>query len=172
MEAVDAADLVTLAFPLYVDCLPAPVMEAMERITAHRQERQPLRHALFTAIANCGFPEAHHCFTALAICEMFCRHARLAWAGGLALGGGQMLNGVPLVKGGGQTVRIRQSLDLAAAALASGRTIPVAAHELMARPVIPHRVYRLLGALGWIRAAKDNGALRMLRRQPYLGRDR
>ena len=40
LEAVDAADLVTLAFPLYVDALPAPVIEALERIAAHRQGRE------------------------------------------------------------------------------------------------------------------------------------
>ena len=33
-DAVDAADLVTLAFPLYVDSLPAPVIEALERMAS------------------------------------------------------------------------------------------------------------------------------------------
>ncbi len=36
LDAVDAADLVLLAFPLYVDSLPAPVMNALEIIAAHR----------------------------------------------------------------------------------------------------------------------------------------
>jgi len=58
-DAVQSADLVTLAFPLYVDSLPAPVIEALERIAAHRQNRKS-RRQLFTTIANCGFPEAHH----------------------------------------------------------------------------------------------------------------
>ena len=36
LDAIDAADLVLLAFPLYVDSLPAPVMNALEQIAAHR----------------------------------------------------------------------------------------------------------------------------------------
>src|SRR5215208_3905808 len=58
LEAVDAADLVLLAFPLYVDSLPAPTMEALERIAVHRTiETDPdqTRQQLFAAISNCGF---------------------------------------------------------------------------------------------------------------------
>lgn len=74
LDAVDGADLVTLAFPLYVDSLPAPVIEGLER-AAHRRGRERTRRQLFTAIANCGFPEAHHNATALAICDRFAREA-------------------------------------------------------------------------------------------------
>jgi multimeric flavodoxin WrbA len=170
LDAVDAADLVTLAFPLYVDSLPAPVIEALERIAAHRQGRDPSHRQLFTAIANCGFPEAHHCTTALAICETFARQAGFEWAGALALGGGQMLNGTPLSEGGGQTIRIRQSLDLAAEALAKGHGIPQAAQDILGKPVVPDWAYRLMGGLGWIWAAKGYGALKQLKRRPYLAK--
>jgi multimeric flavodoxin WrbA len=170
LDAVDAADLVTLAFPLYVDSLPAPVIEALERIAAHRQGRDPSHRQLFTAIANCGFPEAHHCTAALAICETFARQAGFAWAGSLALGGGGMVNGVPLAEGGGKTMGIRKALDLAAEALAQGQAIPQAAQDMMARPVMPPWAYRLTGDLGWIWAARGYGALRSLKRQPYLAK--
>ncbi len=70
LDAVEAADLVTLAFPLYVDLLPAPIIETLERIAAHRRGRHS-RPQVFTAIANNGFPEAAHNATALAICETF-----------------------------------------------------------------------------------------------------
>ncbi|MEA2026668.1 MAG: NAD(P)H-dependent oxidoreductase, partial [Chloroflexota bacterium] len=39
LDAADAADLLTLAFPLYVDSLPAPTIETLERIAAHRRGR-------------------------------------------------------------------------------------------------------------------------------------
>jgi len=170
LDAVDAADLVMLAFPIYVDSLPAPVIEALDRIVVHRQERDPSRRQLFTAIANCGFPEAHQCTTALAIGETFARQAGFEWAGSLALGGGQMINGVPLAEGGGMTIRIRQSLEQAAEALAQGQAIPIAAQDMMANPIIPHLAYRLMAGFGWIRAAKGYGALKSLRRRPYLAK--
>jgi multimeric flavodoxin WrbA len=168
LDAVDGADLVTLAFPLYVDSLPAPVIEALERIAAQRQGREPSRRQLFTAIANCGFPEAHHCDTALAICETFARQAGFEWAGALALGGGEMINGAALVEAGGMTIRIRKSLDMAAEALAQGQGIPQAVQDILGKPVVPDWAYRLMGGLGWLRRAKQYGALRSLRHKPYL----
>jgi len=170
LEAVDAADLVTLAFPLYIDSLPAPVIEALERIAAHRQGRDPSHRQLFTAIANCGFPEAHHNATALAICETFAQQAGFEWAGSLALGGGEMINGAALAQAGGAAILIRKVLDLAAEALAQGQAIPQAARDRLAKPVIPHWAYRLLGGLRWNRDAKGYGALKLLKRQPYLAK--
>jgi hypothetical protein len=124
LDAVDAADLVTLAFPLSVDPLLAPVLEALERIAAHRQRRHPSQRQLFTAIADCGFPEAYHCTTALAICETFARQAGFEWAGALALGGGERVNGAALVEAGRMTIRIRKSLEVAAEALVQGKPSP------------------------------------------------
>lgn len=165
-DAVDAADLVTLAFPLYVDSLPAPVIEALERIAAHRQSRET-RQPLFTAIANCGFPEAHNNANALAICETFARQAKFRWAGSLSLGGGEMAQGLPLAQSGGKTVRIRRSLELAAEALGQGQAIPKEAQDIMGKPVIPPWLYRLFGGYGWKKRAKSYGAKKLLKRQPY-----
>jgi multimeric flavodoxin WrbA len=170
LDAVEAADLLVLAFPIYVDALPAPVFEALERIAAHRQWRDLSHHQLFTAIANCGFPEAYQCDTALAICEIFSRQAGFEWGGSLGLGAGEMINGVALVEGGGKTIRMRQSLDLAADALAQGHPIPVVARDGLAKPVIPHWVYRLTGWLRWNLWAKGYGARKLLKNQPYLAR--
>jgi hypothetical protein len=170
LEAVDAADLVTVAFPLYVDSLPAPVIEALERIAAHRLGRDRSRRQLFTVIANCGFPEAQHCAPALAICENFARQAGFEWAGPLALGGGGMVNGFPLAEGGGRTILMRNALDLAAEGLAEGRAIPEGAQDLFGKPIVPPWAYRLMSGMGWIQAARGYGALKSLRRKPYLAR--
>ena len=164
LDAVAAADLVTLAFPLYVDSLPAPAIEALERIAADRQG-QTHRAQLFAAIANCGFPETAQTGTALAICRTFAREAGFEWAGSLALGGGAAVGGAPLV--GGKTARIRRSLELAAEALAHGRAIPDTAPDLMGRPLIPNWAYRLMGTFGWKRMAARHGVRKLQKGQPY-----
>jgi len=166
LDALDAADLVTLVFPIYVDSLPAPVTEALERIAAHRQGREA-DGKLFSAVTNCGFPEAYQCATGLAICETFAQQAGFAWAGGLALGAGEMINGTPLVEAGGKAIRIRQALELAAGALAQGQPVPDEAREALAKPVIPHRLYRLSGWWRWKQWAKRHNAQKLLKRQPY-----
>ena len=168
LDAVDAADLVTLAFPLYVDSLPAPTIDALECIAAHRQGREGTHRPMFTAITNCGFPEARHNATALAICETFARQAGFEWAGALALGGGGGIGGVPLAELGGRTIPLRKSLDMAAKALVQGRAIPKAAQDILDKPVIPNWLYRLLGGFGWKQRAKGYGVKKLLRQQPYV----
>ncbi len=171
LAAVGAADLVVLAFPLYVDSLPAPVIAALERIASGRPGRSG--QARFAAIANCGFPEAAHNATALAICAEFARQAGFAWAGGLALGGGEgLVHGASLAELGGRALHIRQALDLAAAALVDGQPIPPEAANLLGRAIIPNWLYVLFGRFGWQAQAKHFGAEKKMRRQPYAAAGR
>lgn len=166
-EAIENADLVMLAFPLYVDSLPAPVIVALERITAHRKDvHSPIR---FSAIANCGFPGANHNDTALAISSEFARQNGLTWMGGLALGAGEgIVHGVPLNEMDGRAIPLKQSLELTAEALANGRPIPKSARDLLAKPVIPDWMYTFMGKFGWEQRAKRYGVNRIIKRQPYL----
>jgi multimeric flavodoxin WrbA len=169
LAAVDAADLLLLAFPLYVDTLPAPVIEALERIAARRAARQTAAPHRFAAIVNCGFPEAVHMDNATAVCALFARQAGFGWAGALALPGGEgMIHGAPLAELGGRAIPIKKSLELAALALAQGESIPQTAGDLLARPVVPAWLYRIFGGFGWKRMAKRYRAEKHLRRQPYL----
>jgi multimeric flavodoxin WrbA len=167
LEKLDRADLVVLAFPLYVDSLPAPVIAALEKIAARRALVQTSQR--FAAIANCGFPEAHHNDTALAICEEFAAQTGMTWFGSLALGAGEgMVHGKPLNELGGQGASFRKSIELAAVALVEGNPIPQAARDLLAKPLIPVWMYKLFGGMGWKQNAKKFGMQKSLRQQPYL----
>jgi multimeric flavodoxin WrbA len=166
-EAIDHADLVVLAFPLYVDSLPAPVIAALEKIAAHRKVNPT--GIRFAAIANCGFPGANHNETALAITAEFARQTGLTWLGGLALGAGEgIVHGVPLNELDGRAIPLKASLDVAAEALANGQRIPQAARDLLARPIIPNWAYTLRGQFGWRQAARQYGMQKELKRKPYL----
>lgn len=166
LEKLDAADLVVLAFPLYVDSLPAPVIAALEKIAAHRACVKVTQN--FAAIANCGFPEAQHNDTALAICAQFAMQTGLTWLGSLALGGGEgLVHGAPLNEMDGRAIPLKKALDLAAEPLADGQPIPGSARDLMARPFIPNWLYRFLGGFGWKQQAKGYGVENRLQDRPY-----
>ncbi|MEJ2208049.1 MAG: hypothetical protein P8129_03325 [Anaerolineae bacterium] len=174
LDATDHAGLVVLAFPLYVDSLPYLVVKALESIVDHRRGRDReaaqrlVSRQRFVAVANCGFPEAHHNDVALAICRRFAAEAGFRWAGGLALGGGEALGGQSPAARGGMTRHVVEALDLAAAALARGEDVPAEAVEMMARPLIPARLYTWMGGLGWWLQARKHGVARRLRARPYL----
>jgi multimeric flavodoxin WrbA len=165
-EAVDVADLFVLSTPLYVDALPYLVTRCLERMAAHRA-REPARPAVrFVCVVNCGFPESEHTRTALDISRVFARQAGLEWSGGLGLGGGETLGGKPLESLGGMTRHVRRGLDLAAEALLDGRSVPEEARALLARPMIPSRLYTLIGDIGWFRVARRKKTVRRLWDRP------
>lgn len=163
---LDSADLVTLTFPLYVDTLPAPVISILEKIMLYRKGKST--HFYFSAIANCGFPEAHHTENALAICAEFARQNGFGWLGSLALGAGEgIVHGTPLNDLDGRAIPIKKALELAAEALSLGKPIPQSARNLLARPIIPGWLYKVMGGFGWKQAAKKFGAEKHIRAKPY-----
>ena len=170
LDAVDAADLILLAFPLYVDSLPAPVMNALEHIASHRASQSETKpHQLFAAIANCGFPEPDHNATALAICANFAQLTGFEWADSLALGAGEgMVHGMPLNELDGRVNPLKKALDLSANSLARGMAIPSEAQALLAKPFVPGWLYRAMGVYGWSQQAKRYHAEKISKRQPYL----
>jgi hypothetical protein len=167
LDAVDRAEIIVLACPLYVDALPYLVVRAFELIAEHRRARPGSDGQRFVSIMNCGFPEAHHNDTGLAICRQFAREVGFEWAGGLGLGGGEAISGEPLGKKGRMVRAVVQSLEMTATALAEDRPVPGEAVSLMARPLIPARLYTWLGTIGWKRQAKKYGAKAKLADRPY-----
>jgi NAD(P)H-dependent FMN reductase len=172
LDAVDAADLLVLAFPLYVDSIPAPLTRLLEAIAARARARDgssPKRRRL-AVIVQCGFPEAAQCDTALAICRHFADAAGFEWAGGLAAGEGGMLGGgldrIPPKA----AARVRLALSSAAVALAGGQPIPDAAVEDLRRPLLRPWLYILFANLGWRMDARSKHAVRPLGHRPYAGR--
>ncbi len=175
-SAVAAADLVVLSFPLYVDSLPAPVIRALELIGARRagalgdaddSVAEAAGKPALVAICQCGFPEAEHNEVALEICAGFARSAGFEWAGGLAMGAGGMVSEQPLRKVAGRLRSVVRALDLSAAELAAGRTVPDEAVRLMAKPAFPAFAYRFIANRGWRSELKKRGAGTPLDARPF-----
>jgi NAD(P)H-dependent FMN reductase len=166
--ALDAADVVVLATPLYVDSLPAPVTEALE-VLARREPGGSSRQR-FLAIVNSGFPEAVHTDTALAICRLWASEAGLDWIGGLGIGGGGMLAGKPLAELGGRARAVTRALALSANAIARGMIVPEEALRLARTLTVPAWLYRLFADWGFRQEAKKHGTRARLGERPYAAR--
>ncbi len=164
-SALAAADLVLLACPLYVDSLPGPVTLMLERLRDERfwGDRRPG----FALVVNCGFPEAIHNQTAIAIARLFAHEAGLEWRGALALGGGEAIAGRALERLGRRAEHVQEALKLAATELAAGRAVPSEAVRLMSRPLIPPWIYRAVASFSMRRRARHHGAHASLRARPF-----
>jgi hypothetical protein len=167
VAAVERAELVCLAAPLYVDSLHYLVTLALEVLAAERARWSSSAPKRLVSIVNSGFPEAHQNVLALAICEQFAQRSGWTWAGGLALGGGEALAAMPLDapgKGRPPTHHLRAALDATADALHWGAAIPDRAQSLFDRSPIPgvprwlwRMLFRRLGASGWRQQARGHG---------------
>lgn len=168
LRALDRSDLIILAFPLYIDSLPYPVIKALELIARHRQKKGVVGKKRFAAICNCGFPEAEHTGTALAMCRQFARETGIEWAGGLGLGGGEAIDGRHLNERGGMVRNVKRSLEITADALSRGEGVPGEAITLMSKRLMPAWLYLLVGGFGWKRRAWKNWVIGKMNDQPYL----
>ena len=166
LDAVGASDLAVLAFPLYIDSLPAPLTRLLERVAERRVGLSPTGTPRLAVIVQCGFPEAHQCDTAVGICRLFAERTGMRWAGALAMGmGGQLGGEFRRLPGGGKN--ILDALDMASKALSRGGNIPEEATTLFAKPLIPRWMYLLFGNLGWRMQMRKNRTRRPLTYRPY-----
>lgn len=162
-----AADVVILACPLYVDSLPADTTLTLERL-AREAAVSPSPDKGLLAIVNCGFVEAHHNDVALRILRQFARETGVKWLGGLAVGGGGMIDAQPLERLSSRGAHLVQALDLAADALARGVAVPAEAEQLARKRSVPTWMYRTLAHWGMRRAMRKHGSLGQARARPYL----
>jgi hypothetical protein len=157
LAAVDRADLIVFAFPLYIDALAYLATKALEVIAEHRRAAgdDARRQSLF-ALANNGFPEAYQNNLALSIVRHFAARSGMIWLGGLALGAGEAtIGGHPLegpTRTGIPLFRISRALNAAGEALARGEALPAEAMQGMARVPIPY-MPRLIWRLVFMRGA-------------------
>jgi multimeric flavodoxin WrbA len=168
LSAVDRANLLILAFPLYVDALPYLLTRALEVIADHRRnatQQHPLR--LF-AISNNGFPESYQNNVALAICRNFAISTDMTWTGALAMGAGEsIISGTPLNQKselGFPLNKVQSALTTSADALAKGKAVPEEAIRSLGGvqiPFTPFFVWRIMFANGstafWDNRAAKNG---------------
>jgi hypothetical protein len=157
LQKATGSNLLILAFPLYVDCLPAPVIAELELLADQRKNAETPKNQRLVAIVNCGFPEASQNNTALAICRRFASETGIEWAGGLSLGGGGAISGTKLEDAGFVAQNARKAVGLAAEDLLEGRAISSEAVDLMAKMQIPKWLYLFLGNRGWKKMAKKYG---------------
>jgi hypothetical protein len=166
LDAVDASDLVVISFPLYVDSLPSPLTRLLERVAVRRAASASPGAPRLAVVVQCGFPEAHQCDTAVAICRLFAGRTGMRWAGALAMGmGGQLGRGFRKLPGGGRN--ILEAIDRTAESLAKGGDVPGEATALFARPLVPRWVYTLFGNLGWRVQMRENRTRRPITYRPH-----
>jgi Flavodoxin-like fold len=172
-KATDAADIIVISFPLYVDQLPAPLIQTLDLLAERRQGAMgmtpwlgPLDQRL-VAIVQCGFPETHQNRPAVDIMRQFAKEAGFRWAGALALGMGGAVGGRSLEKAGGMLRNVVAAFDRTAAALLAGGTVPEETAAFLAKPLMPRWFYHLAANWGFRVRLRKHGARKRAYDRPY-----
>jgi len=156
-----SADTLLIVFPLYVDSLPAPLIEFLTRLEKAKGGPAPLR---VFAIANCGFIEPKQIEPALEMIKHFADCAGLQWGYGLGIGGGPLLGNFGNNWNTGPISGIHKALcDMACAILESrsGQNVFISAK-------FPRFLYKTLANMSWrVQARKSGIRAASLRARPY-----
>lgn len=88
-------DGLIISLPVYVDAIPAHLLEFLELAEAFTKEKA--LHFKVYGVANCGFYEGNQCALTLATMRSWCLRGGLSWQGGIGIGAGEMLGVLRIV---------------------------------------------------------------------------
>jgi multimeric flavodoxin WrbA len=162
----DKADVVMICFPLYVDTLPAGLLQALHMIVENGA-RMSQKERVLAAECHCGFPEGSQTATALANCKHFADRMGMKYAGGIGLGQGPMfiegkVNEMKYAKN--HLPLFGQAID----SIVKGEEIPKSVLDGMKRQFVPTFMYLFFVNRGWNSSAKKNGVRSRIKEMPYL----
>ena len=158
-QALTGVQALVLSFPLYVDSIPAGLLGTLTELEQRLKGSQGLERTLVYPLVNCGFFEAAQNRLAISMVWAWCESCGLGQGRALALGGGEMLGGMPAGKG--PLADLDKSLDELAQDILAGR----GGQTLWVQPGIPRSFYRLAGNLGFRHQGRKNGLTAQQMRQ-------
>lgn len=153
---VRASDVLLLAFPLYVDGIPASLMRFLAAYEAYcRAQGNGASVQRVFAVCNCGFYEGVQNELALEMAAHFCASAGLLWCGGAGIGTGEMILGMKDIP---PDVGIKKPVTTAFRALARAINEKDGRLEanVYAQHGIPWFLYKLAGEMGWRKMLKKS----------------
>lgn len=142
-EQIMSSDIIAIIAPLYADTLPYHDIWLLEQLaTGYSNEFKG--KGLF-AIGQCGFPDITRIQPLLDACRFFAIETGMNWLGGLAYGGGAMLNGAYLEDLGKNGRKITSAFNQALLDIANNSMISPEVQEKITVK-IPKLLYRPLAA--------------------------
>ncbi|MCL1914452.1 MAG: NAD(P)H-dependent oxidoreductase [Eubacteriaceae bacterium] len=162
IEQILESDCLVIAFPMYVDALPAPLIKALESIELAEAKTTGSRPIVY-AISNCGFFEASQNSTVLEMVENFAIAAGLPWGYGLGIGCGAVAASQLAPKG--PAAYVYKAIKSMAAAISLNAT---QRENVFESARIPRVAYKIIGNLSFRLDARKSGAQKSINDKPHI----
>lgn len=159
-ESLSNSTMIILAFPLYIDCLPAFLIDFLNDYENFLNNRKNLPKVY--AIVNMGFPEAEQTKTALNIVENFCKKTNHSYQYGIGIGMGGALGTNPKSRISREPYKpIHNSfLEMINDFDNDIYNTDCIKENKYITPNIPKFIYTFLGSISWLRHGSENGLKR------------
>ncbi|MDU1854962.1 MAG: hypothetical protein E6789_05610 [Clostridium baratii] len=161
------SDVIIIAFPLYVDCLPSCVISFLQEFENYLNNKKIEKEIILYGIVNCGFFEGEQNKYALKVLKNYTNHISfLTYGGGLGIGGGAFL-------GGSQSIpwqaKIRsdgkKNLDILCEAIDKKIILK---DNVYTNISMNKKLYSMAGSFGWIsEGIKNKIFIKGLFNRPY-----
>lgn len=153
LDLIQASDVLVIAFPLYVDGIPAQLLSCLMQMEESFKLNANSNISVY-AIVNCGFYEGKQASIALDMIENLCISSGIKYMQGMGIGGGGML---PMLsestEGKGPWNNLWNSINKFASNILSESSD----ENIFVSPNIPRFIYKIGGDAGWRRQGKANG---------------
>jgi len=169
------SEVLLIVFPLFVDSLPAPLIEFLSRLEKAATEKPSAKKPSeektsrpnaaaprVFAIVNSGFFEAKQNTLALEMVEHFANRVGASWGYGIAIGAGGMLSDMGSDWSKGPMSDAYQEMRNMVDAIHKN----ISRQNAFVQPSFPRFLYKLLADQGLRRMAKQNG-VEDIRFRPY-----
>ena len=150
VDAMRDSDALVFASPLYVDSLPSGLVRFLDE--NQNGIASAAARAKVYAVLNNGFYDAKQNSIALEMMEIFCEASGLAWGRGLGIGGGGMIEVMPIDRF--PLKKFGAALDILARNIRGNES----AENYFVEPGIPRFLYVLTANFGMRREIKKRRA--------------
>lgn len=140
-QTLGAYDEMLLAFPLYVDGIPAALLRFLQAVQQNPPQRRPTVHVLI----NCGFLEAAQNETAVEMVRLFCEQNQFPYGMTLCIGSGEAILDTPFVR------KVQQGVQALAQGIRAGRS-----EQLTVAMPLPKRLFIWASTRYWLRLGARN----------------
>ncbi|HYF84728.1 MAG TPA: NAD(P)H-dependent oxidoreductase [Clostridia bacterium] len=128
-------DIIAMSAPVYADFLPYHDIWLLEKLT--EECAKELKGKAFFAVGQCGFPDITRIEPLIDACRFFAEDTGMNWLGGLAYGGGPMINGALLEDIGKKGEKITSGFRLALENVFKGEKISIDAQKCITMDIPP-----------------------------------
>ncbi|MBU3093590.1 NAD(P)H-dependent oxidoreductase [Clostridium sp. CF011] len=168
-KTMDTADVIVIAFPLYIYCVPGLLMRFLEDYYMHFKTRNALiKDVRVYAVVNCAFPDPMINNETIRVLKNFCVRLNLNWRFAVSIGAGGLVGAAKKIKFiNSLCSKVYDSLYEINKDIETNLEKPI--ENKYAAPNSSILLYGKIGKSSWIKAAMSNGLSEEdLYKKPYI----